>query len=186
MREFVRKTGFGTLFSSTPDGPRIAHVPFIWLDAELVGFHVARGNAIAPHLEGAEGLLVVNGPDRYISPDWYEVADQVPTWNYLAVELQGPIRRMERDELVAQVDALSMEQESQLQPKPAWSRAKMTDGMFDRMLEGIVGFEMCVTAMRGTAKLGQNKPAAARAAVVRQLEAIGRKDMADLMGRFEK
>lgn len=184
MRDFVREVGFGTLFSATRDGPRVAHVPFIWLDEDRIGFHVARGNAIAPHLDGAEGLLVVNGPDSYISPDWYGVADQVPTWNYLAVELQGFIRRMERDELVSQVDAISQEQERRLKPKPIWSRDKMTDGLFDRMLEGIVGFEMRVTAMRGTAKLGQNKPTDTRGAAVRELEAAGRRDMAGLMSRF--
>lgn len=186
MRNFVRDAGFGMLFAVTPDGPRVAHFPVIWLDEERVGFHLARGNAMAPYLDGAEGLLVVNGPDSYISPDWYGLADQVPTWNYLAVELQGLIRRMEREELVSQVIAISMEQERRLRPKTPWSREKMAEGLFDRMLDGIVGFEMRVTEIRGTAKLGQNKPVAARTATARELEAIGRDDMALLMGRFEK
>ena len=38
---------------------------------------------------GAAVRLIVEGPEGYISPDWYGVADQVPTWNYVAVHLVG-------------------------------------------------------------------------------------------------
>lgn len=186
MRDFVCARGFGMLFAVTPDGPHVAHLPIVWLDKERIGFHLARGNGMAAYLDGATALLVINGPDSYISPDWYGMADQVPTWNYLAVEVQGLIRRMEREELASQVDAISTEQERRLRPKRQWSRGKMAEGLFDRMLEGIVGFEMRVTEMRGTAKLGQNKPAAARVATARELDAVGRSDMAGLMRRFEK
>jgi transcriptional regulator len=29
--------------------------------------------------------LIVNGVDGYISPDWYGIDGQVPTWNYVTV-----------------------------------------------------------------------------------------------------
>jgi transcriptional regulator len=178
---FAREIGFGMVFAATPDGPRVAHVPFVFLDDNRIGFHVARGNGITKHLSGAEALLVVNGPDAYVSPDWYGIDDQVPTWNYLALELQGSITQMDRDALAAQVDALSAEQERRLSPKPEWTRAKMTDGLFDKMLGAITGFEMEITAWRSTAKLGQNKPVAARAQVANALDARGQKAVAHLM-----
>ena len=181
LRAFAREIGFGTVFAATPDGPRVAHVPFVFLDDDRIGFHLARGNGLTKHLDKAEALFVVNGPDGYISPDWYGMDDQVPTWNYLALELQGPVRRMSADELTAQVDALTIEQESRLAPKPEWTRAKMSAGLFDKMLGAIVGFEMAVTAWRSTAKLGQNKPADVRNLAADALDARGNKAVALLM-----
>ena len=151
------------------------------MDDDRIGFHLARGNGLTKHLDKAEALFVVNGPDGYISPDWYGMDDQVPTWNYLALELQGPVRRMLADELTAQVDALTVEQESRLAPKPEWTRAKMSAGLFDKMLGAIVGFEMTVTAWRSTTKLGQNKPADARNLAADALDARGNKAVALLM-----
>jgi transcriptional regulator len=181
MRAFAAEIGFGQLFLTTPDGPHVAHVPFVFLDDDRIAFHLARGNAIAKHLDGAEALFVINGPDGYISPDWYGIDDQVPTWNYVALELQGVARKMDEAALIAQADALSEMQEKRLAPKPVWTRGKMADGLFDKMLRAIVGFEMEATAWRSTVKLGQNKSAEVRAAAADGAEAAGNPAIAHLM-----
>lgn len=182
MRDLVRELGFGALFAATPDGPRVAHVPVVWLDGATLGLHLARGNGIARHLDGATALFTVHGPDGYVSPDWYGLGpDQVPTWNYVTVELEGVMRRMDRDALIAQVDALSAAQEARLAPKPAWTRDKMDAALFETMTRGIVGFRIEVQAWRGTLKLGQNKPEAARLAAADGLDATGRRGIAHWM-----
>jgi transcriptional regulator len=181
MRAFATEIGFGMLFAATPDGPRVAHVPFVFLDEDRIGFHLARGNGIVRGLESAEALFVVNGPDAYISPDWYGIDDQVPTWNYLTVEMQGMVTKMDRETLIAQADALSLQHETRLAPKPVWTRDKMSDGLFDKMLGAIIGFEMRVTGWRGTAKLGQNKPPEVRARMADKLEERGQRAMALLI-----
>jgi len=182
MREFVRLAGFGALFAGTPDGPRVAHMPVIWLDADTLGLHVARGNGITRHLDGATALFVVQGPDAYISPDWYrEGPDEVPTWNYVTVELEGRMVRMDRDALLAQIDALGHEQEGRLAPKPEWTRAKTDPKRIDAMLNGIHGFRLEIIAWRGTRKLGQTKSDAARLSAADALDAQGRKAVAHWM-----
>jgi transcriptional regulator len=181
LRSFAADIGFGMLFAATPDGPRVVHVPFVFLDDERIGFHTARGNPITKHLDGADGLLVVNGPDGYISPDWYGIDDQVPTWNYVTLELSGPVRRMDEDGLVAQVDMLSAEREARLLPKPVWKRDKMTPGHFDKLLRGIYGFEMSIADWQSTVKLGQHKQADVRAAAADGVAAAGNKALAELM-----
>jgi transcriptional regulator len=186
MRAFAAEIGFGMLFVTTPDGPRVAHVPFVFLDDDRIGLHIARGNALAKHLDGSEGLFVINGPDGYISPDWYGTPDQVPTWNYVALELQGPVKQMSDAELVAQVDALSENQESRLAPKPVWTRAKMADGMFDKMLGAIRGFELNITAWRSTVKLGQNKTAEVRMTAADGAKSAGNRAIAHLMRNLPK
>ena len=182
LRAFAHEIGFGMLFAATPDGPRVAHVPFVFLDDDRIGVHLARGNGLTKHLDGAEALFVINGPDAYISPDWYRAGDdQVPTWNYLALELQGVVKRMDQDALVAQVDAVTQEQEARLLPKPAWTRGKMPPGLFDKMTGAITGFEMRITAWRPTAKLSQNKSPEARGHTANALDARGQKAMAHLI-----
>lgn len=181
VRAFAAEIGFGMLFLTTPDGPRVAHVPFVFLDDDRITFHLARGNAITKHLDGAEALFVINGPDGYISPDWYGIDDQVPTWNYIAFELQGRSRKMDEAALIAQVDALSENQEARLAPKPGWTRDKMAHGYFDKLLRGITGFEMTITTWRSTVKLGQNKSAEVRAAAADGAEAAGNRAIAHLM-----
>jgi len=181
MRGFVAEIGFGALFAATPDGPRVAHVPAIILDDDRIGFHIARGNGIARHLDGMTALFVVQGPDAYVSPDWYGMDDQVPTWNYLAVELEGRIAKMDRDALLDQIDRLSADHEARLAPKPVWTRDKMNPATVDKMLSAITGYTMEIVAWRGTRKLGQNKPDMARLSAADGLEGAGKRAMAHLM-----
>ena len=181
MRALVTELGFGALFCGTPDGPRVAHMPVVWLDDTTLGLHIARGNGITRHLDGATALFVAQGPDGYISPDWYGLGpDQVPTWNYVVVELEGVMRKMEQDALVAQLDQLSAEQEARLDKAP-WTRAKMDSKLFDKMTTAIVGFRLEIQAWRGTLKLGQNKPGEARLAAADGAEASGRRGIAHWM-----
>ena len=181
MRALVAELGFGALFCATPDGPRVAQVPVVWLDDATLGLHLARGNGIVRHLDGATALFVAQGPDGYVSPDWYGLDNnQVPTWNYVAVELEGIMRRMEHDALLAQVDQLTAQQESRLDKAP-WTRAKMDPATFDKMTSAIIGFRLEIAAWRGTLKLGQNKPEAARLAAADGVEASGRRGIAHWM-----
>ena len=88
---------------------------------------------------------------------------------------------MDRDALIAQVDALSREQERRLAPKPEWTSAKVDPKLLDRMLDAIIGFRLEVSAWRGTRKLGQNKPEPARLAAADALEEQGRRAIAHWM-----
>ena len=148
MRAMVADIAFGALFAGTPDGPRVAHVPAVWLDDDTLGLHVARGNGITRHLDGATALFTVLGPDGYVSPDWYGLGpQQVPTWNYVAVEREGVARRMERDALVAQIDQLVADHESRIADHQPWTRAKMEPKAFDAMLNAITGFRIEIVAL---------------------------------------
>jgi transcriptional regulator len=183
LAALVREAGFGILFIQTADGPRAVHVPVL-LDGDRLRFHVSRGNAVHAALaEGCTALFVANGPHAYISPDWYGLPDRVPTWNYVAAELEGPVRPLDEDGLVSFLDALSAEQEAMLAPKPAWTRARMGDGRFEGLLKAIAGFEMEIADWRGTAKIDQDKPAEVRDRIAAALEARGEAGMAETMRR---
>lgn len=176
---------FGMVFAQTSDGPRVAHTPLLSTGDGAVQFHISRGNALMRYLAGQEALILVNGPDAYVSPRWYGDAGQVPTWNYVALELQGPVRRMAEEGLVGLLDALSARQEARIEGVP-WTRDKMDDAAFRKMLGAIAGFEMEVRAWRPTFKLSQNKSADDRARVADALEAQGSPALAALMRSFAK
>jgi transcriptional regulator len=181
----IDEIGFGMVFAQTSDGPRVAHTPLLSTGDGAVQFHISRGNALMRYLAGQEALILVNGPDAYVSPRWYGDAGQVPTWNYVALELQGPVRRMAEEGLVGLLDALSARQEARIEGVP-WTRDKMDDAAFRKMLGAIAGFEMEVRAWRPTFKLSQNKSAEDRARVADALEAQGSPALAALMRSFAK
>lgn len=182
----IEETGFGMVFLTTPDGPRVAHVPLLLTDAGTLRFHLALGNALTRHLDGARALAVVNGPDGYISARWYSVPDQVPTWNYLALEMEGPVRRMDRDGLHALLEDVSAHHEARVSEGTPWTMDKMARIKRDRMMDMIVGFELTVEAWRPTLKLSQNKPAEERNRVIEGLKSEGKLALAALMEQFGK
>jgi transcriptional regulator len=138
------------------EGPAVAHAPVIVAAPDRIRFHLSRGNRAAG-MNGKRAVVSCLGPDAYISPDWYGSADQVPTWNYLAVEAEGPLRQLDETELTRLLDDLGAAHEARLAPKPAWTRAKMTPGRFEAMLKAIIGYELRIEDLRGTRKLGQTK-----------------------------
>ena len=181
MESLVQQIGFGMVFAQTPDGPRVAQAALFSTGDGAVQFHLSNGNALTKYLHGTEALIVVNGPDAYISPDWYEGADQVPTWNYISVELEGPVRKMDREGLVALLDDLSAVREAELAPKKPWTRDMMDPSKFDKMAGAITGFEMEIRGWRPTFKLSQNKSDADRLRAAEELEKLGKRAIAHLM-----
>ncbi|MCA3255060.1 MAG: FMN-binding negative transcriptional regulator [Alphaproteobacteria bacterium] len=174
---FIAEVSFAHVFAQTPEGPMVAHVPLFVTETGALRFHLSRGNRLTPHLAGLTALASIGGPDAYVSPDWYaDRRDQVPTWNYLAVEAQGPVRALSDSELVDLLDRVSMAHEARIADKTPWTRAKMTPGRFEAMCRAITGFELMPAELRGTKKLGQNKRAEDRAAVASALGAhpVGR------------
>lgn len=182
MLAFVRDIAFCTICI---DGPAVVHVPVVVDGPDRLRFHVSRANRTAAALDGARALVSCLGPEAYVSPDWYGTPDQVPTWNYLAVEAEGPLRRLDEAELARLLDDLGAEHEARLAPKPVWTRAKMTPGRFEAMLEAIIGYELTIEALRGTRKLGQNKREAERRGAAEGLEPFHSR-MAALMRAAER
>jgi transcriptional regulator len=179
---FVREIAFAGIFADTPDGPRVAHAPVVLsADAATLQFHVSRGNGLTKHLDGARALAVVQGPDAYVSASWYTAPDQVPTWNYVAIEMEGTLRKLDDAELVAQLDTLSAEHEARVGANPPWTRDKMNPALFSRMTGAITGFEMRIVAWRSTLKLSQNKSPDERERVAAGIEAGGHGALAHLM-----
>jgi transcriptional regulator len=188
MEALVDEIGFGMIFAATPDGPRVAHTPLVWANGRasdgVLHFHLSRGNALTRHLDGATVLALVNGPEGYVSPRWYADGAQVPTWNYVALELEGRVSRMDAPGLRDFLDALIAREEARVAGGGDWSLAQVPEAKLRPMLSGIVGFSLEVQAWRPTLKLSQNKSAEERERVAGGLEAQGSRALAELMRRL--
>lgn len=181
MAELVRAEGFGTLIVPTDKGLRAVHVPVL-LEGERLLFHVSKGNLVHPALAGGcEALFVVNGPHAYVSADWYGLPDRVPTWSYVAVELNGRAVPLGEEELVSLLDATSAEFESRLAPKNPWTRDTLGSGRFQGLLKSIAGFALEIEDWRGTKKIDQDKPPEVRARLAEALAQRGDTALAQLV-----
>jgi transcriptional regulator len=180
LESLIEEVGFGMVFAQTGDGPRVAHTPLLSTGDGAVQFHLARGNALTRYLAGQEALVVINGPDAYITPRWYADANTVPTWDYVALELQGPVRKMAEEGLVGLLEALIERHEGRIAGDP-WTLGEVDEAKLRQMLGMIVGFEMEVRAWRPTLKLSQNKSAEDRATIADGLQAHGSPSLAALI-----
>lgn len=179
MLAFIADVSFCTIFVPGCGGA-VVHAP-VTVEGRALRFHVSRANRAAPMLEAASALVSCLGPDAYVSPDWYGTPGQVPTWNYIAVEGEGPLRCLSESELVAHIDTLGAAHEARLAPKRPWTRHEMAQGRFETMLRAIAGFELALTTLRGTRKLGQHKSPGERLGAAAGVAAAGRHELAAAM-----
>jgi transcriptional regulator len=188
---FAEERGFGTVCAWNGTRPIASSLPFYLSGADdgtvEVLFHVARQNPLAKLADATTSwLLAVNGPDAYVSADWYLSPDQVPTWLYQSVHLTGTVRVLSDDELAVQIDTLSAKFENWLLPKKPWTSAKMTPARLETMKKAIVGLVMMVEEVEGSFKLNQHKSEADYAAVAGALQErtdTGSQQIAGLMRR---
>jgi transcriptional regulator len=160
MLLFAAQRGFATIVGTVDDKLTLAHAPITIVQApHRVQFHVAVGNKLRRVLAGQTILLNITALDGYISPDWYVSDNQVPTWNYLSVEISGVVRELSNAELFAQLEQLSATHEEMIANKTPWTTDKMAPTALSAMMNAITGFEVLIEDVRGTAKLSQNKSA---------------------------
>lgn len=176
------KIGFGMLAVSAAPAPLLSHVPFLLAeDGHSAELHLVRSNPIARLAAPLPARLAVQGPHGYVSPDWYEVADQVPTWNYTAVHLTGTLEQLPPEALPLLLARLSDRFEAELAPKPIWKMSKMDSAALEKMLRQIVPFRLHIEDVQSTFKLSQNKPDKVRLRAADALEkAATRADAAQL------
>lgn len=177
---FIEANSFGQLISKVEGELFASHLPFeLSEDRTQVVCHLARQNPQHLELEGQEVLVTLQGPHGYISPSWY-AAPGVPTWNYQAVHIRGTCKVFnDIERLQASVEGLAGHYESAFEQswQPEYEVVK---------LKGIVGVEITITDLQCKYKLSQNRSAADRAGVIRQLRDLGSVDLAAAMERLDK
>ena len=173
--------GTAAIVGQGPDGPIASHVP-IELDPEpapwgTIRCHFARPNPHAQSIAGGrELLLIFQGPQGYVSPNWYpskrETGKVVPTWNYVAIHAYGRATTFEDvDALRAHLAALTDRfEETSAVP---WKIDDAPADYIDGLCRAIVGIEIPLSRIEGKWKLSQNRPLPDRLGVIGGLRAQG-------------
>jgi len=176
--ELIRRYDFALLLTVVDGAPLGSHLPFM-LDAGrgengTLLAHMARANPHWRSFDGrAEALVVFQGPHAYVSPGWYDPANNaVPTWNYAVVHAYGTPRIIDDPAAVrAQQERMVAHYEAGM-PEP-WRLDSQPADYVAAMLNGIVAFEIPVRRLEGKFKLNQNHPPANRTGAIAGLRARG-------------
>lgn len=167
LREFIRRHPLATLVSQDANGLCADHIPMLAeADADgtaLLRGHVARANPLWRHLgAGVPALAIFQDAGGYITPSWYatkaESGKVVPTWNYVAVHVEGIGRAVDDPEwLRAFLTRLTATNESS-RPEP-WKLTDAPEDYIASQLRAIVGIEVRATRLAGKWKVSQNRTA---------------------------
>ena len=173
LHKFMQAYSFATLITQHEGVPFATHLPFI-VDSErgpsgMLLAHMARANPQWHDFNAEQEVLVIfQGPHAYVSPSWYEVELSVPTWNYAVVHAYGIPRIFEDSEELYQLLKILIEtHEAQFEnPWPF----QLPDDYLQKMMHGIVGFEIEITRLEGKFKLSQNRTESEQEKVIAALQ----------------
>lgn len=173
LHDFIEQFSFATLVSTNNSEPFASHLPLL-LDrtrgqqGTLIG-HMAKANPQWQFADSQNVLAIFHGPHTYISPTWYEADHVVPTWNYVAVHVSGTLRLITDQSSLLDIVRQTVEVYEATLPTP-WSMDQVDGKFIERLLNGIVGFEIVIDRLEGKWKLNQNHDESRRDKVIRQLQ----------------
>jgi transcriptional regulator len=170
-----------TLVTLGPDGLVASILPVLFdrgPDDGALGTirgHLARGNPQWRAFSAeVEALVILDGPDAYITPSWYETkrrtGKDVPTWNYVTVHAHGPL--VIRDDAAWLEDVVRrLSDRHEAGRAHPWSVDDAPRDYIDAQLRAIMGVELRVTRLDAKRKLSQNRVAEDVAGVMAGLTA---------------
>jgi transcriptional regulator len=185
VRALLADHGAADLITPTASGLLATFLPFIHEPAPephgvLLG-HLARNN---PHWRTpatGESMVIVRGPQAYVSPSWYAAKAEhgrvVPTWNYVSAHVYGElIVHDDPDWVGALVRRLTDKHEAGR--SAPWSVDDAPERFIAGQLRAIVGVEVRISRVEATFKLSQNRSGPDRQGVIDGLRAAGNESAA--------
>ena len=178
VRHLLTHHGAADLVTATADGMLASLLPFIYDPTvgergALLG-HLARNNDQWKTPVLGEALVIVRGPDGYVSPSWYpskaEHGRVVPTWNYVTVHVYGTLSVHDDAFWVDALVRRLTDKHEATSARP-WSVDDAPPAFVAGQLRAIVGIELSITRIAAKAKLSQNRSEADIDGVITGLQA---------------
>ncbi|HEY1823770.1 MAG TPA: FMN-binding negative transcriptional regulator [Trebonia sp.] len=206
--ELLRNQGAADLVTLTEQGLVATMLPFIYVPPARPGTagpdapgprsagqqgalhgHLARNNDQWRLGAAGESLVIVHGPDAYITPGWYaskaEHGRVVPTWNYVTAHVYG--RLVVHDDPAWTEDLVRrLTARHEAYREHPWSVDDAPRPFIEGQLRAIVGIELEITRVEAKAKLSQNRPPADVEGVIAGLRARGDEESADAVERARR
>ncbi|MES2108356.1 MAG: FMN-binding negative transcriptional regulator [Bacteroidota bacterium] len=166
---FMQRYSFATIITAKDDLPVATHLPFVVIkvdDKLVLRSHFAKANPQAEDVVTGKSLVIFTEPHAYISPKNYEKEQNVPTWNYLAVHAYGNCTILDSEEQKA---SLLTETIKYYEADYLKQYDSLSDEYKQRMMKGIVAFEMVVDDLQAKKKLSQNRSEVEQANIIEHL-----------------
>lgn len=162
LAALMKQHSFATLVTYGEAAPFASHLPMLFRaddgnHGKLVS-HMARANPQWKHfVSGKEALAIFHGPHCYISPSWYQTPLAVPTWNYAVVHAYGVPKIISDHEQVISLLKETTAAYEGIFEQP-WT-GDIPEEFRDKLIQGIVAFEIPIERIEGKFKLSQNRSA---------------------------
>src|ERR1700712_1046823 len=186
VRDLLANHGAADLVTATADGLQATFLAFLYNPS--VGEHVEPlGHPARKHDHWraepvGEALVIVRGPDAYVSPGWYpskaEHGRVVPTWNYVTAHVNGRLGVHDDAGLVEDVVRRLTAKHEAASAAP-WSPDDSPPAFFAGQLKAIVGVELVISRIEAKVKMSQNRPPADVEGLTPGLPARGEPAVAD-------
>ena len=170
LLEFMRANSFAVLVTGTGGTLHASHLPVMVHQHGkeiVIDSHMAKNNPQWREFFDDEVMLVFAGPHAYVSPRWYEEKERVPTWNYAAVHAYGMPKLVSDPKLKHESQRRLV---AALDPKWLPQFDALRQEYVDRMLDGIVNFQVAVTRLETRWKLSQNRSRREQELIAAELE----------------
>jgi transcriptional regulator len=183
VHDLLANQGAADLVTLTAQGLVATMLPFIYAaeQGSLLG-HVARNNDQWRQEALGEALVIVRGPDAYITPRWYaskaEHGRVVPTWNYMTAHVYGNLV-VHDDPVWVEGLVRRLTANKEAGAEHPWTVDDAPPEFIAGQLRAIVGVEVVITRIEAKLKLSQNRTAADVEGVIEGLDAIGDHVMAE-------
>ncbi|MDB5130972.1 MAG: paiB [Mucilaginibacter sp.] len=181
---FMQRYSFATVISVRDGLPVATHLPFLVKEQDnkiILSSHFAKANPQSTDVIGTTALVIFTEPHAYISPKHYEKKESVPTWNYLAVHAYGKCTLLDGEQNKAAV-LQQMIQYYDADYLKQWN--DLPDDYKQKMMKGIVAFEIVVDDLQAKKKLSQNRSETERENIINDLfkaENSNEKEIAEYM-----
>ena len=166
----IEEVCFGTLVEYIDGTLYAAHIPLHFDKERKWAYgHLAKANELAAKwvLEESknDALFIINGPSAYISSSWY-ATEEVPTYNYTAIQVKGSRRLRNRAETDDDLKRL-VDYYEQKEPKGLTYDTYSPKTLLQS--KGVVGFSLEIKSIRAIEKLSQNRKED-QESIIKQLE----------------
>ncbi|MGI5438686.1 FMN-binding negative transcriptional regulator [Streptomyces shenzhenensis] len=183
VHELLTHQGASDLVTMTDQGLVSTVLPFEYAPTTgehgaLIG-HMARANDHWSRPVQGEAMVIVRGPEAYVTPTWYPTKAEhhraVPTWNYITAHVYGDlVVHDDPDWVEDQIRRLTDRHEAD--SAEPWSVDQAPEKFLKGQLRGVVGIEVLISRVEAKFKLSQNQPAKNIEGVIAGLEDRSRAD----------
>lgn len=171
---FIEENSFAILVNQSNDKINATHIPLLVEESDdkqlVLSGHISKLNPQSENFaENGTVLAIFSGAHSYISSSWYDY-EEVPTWNYLAVHVEGKIEILNEEQKLLHLENLVDKYEKNSE-KPISTKSLSTETM--RQANGILAFKIIVEKIDAVKKVSQNKSEINKKSIISHLEKSG-------------